>query len=780
VILYLDLSGLGLTSLPRNILACKNLKALDLSENKNINCENLNSLQSLEVIFIESANLDIFPKEITELKELTSINLNDNNIKGIPDEIENLTSLTGFNLTSNQISSLPESLFNLKSLVTLYLPGNKLDSISERLGNLEHLEHLYLSGNKIKKLPNSIYKLKNLKVLILEAIELENINKEIENLSDLEALQLSYNKIKSIPEEIGNLSNLKSLQIDNNELTEISKGILKLPKLESLSLENNKIKSIPTSLNQLKNLADLDISSNNISIIEDGCFLNLKNLRGLRLANNNITSLNSSIKDLENLKILELSMNSLKTLPTEIKYLLSLENINLMFNNLEILPDEICDLSLISGLFIDGNNLQEYPLKLSNLKRLNRLYLGGAKNPLNKMQDTVDMGLWELFEYLNNLQGISKHSIFWQIPKSLQVSFQQYLSFFSVFVEKITGKEIIFEVSKTSGGLKLSAQTSKELSIEEIDKLLKSYLSLLSKTADDIDLNYESLSTKQQIFEFRQFIRDIKSENVRLKDKVQDYYEKVMLLSDNNTEKDNKIAELNFEIKFFKEQSTELIKIISNKNSNNQSIGIVFDPLSMNYLQYEKKIKESIDVDVLIFQLMQKLIRMMEDKHHKQIEDLHNKELAQWLRDKGYNPSEQTQSGISNVNYGELDIMIRSNDNGTPISIIEALKSSSCGANDTNISSHIDKLIHDYDTAGHKVNFLIVYCEAKKFSEYWTNYLSYMENLNLNPGFRNKFPLLTFIDTNISKVVNLKIGLANHLREDEVVKVYHFIVNMSK
>ncbi|NJK96719.1 MAG: hypothetical protein HC905_18975 [Bacteroidales bacterium] len=148
------------------------------------------------------------------------------------------------------------------------------------------------------------------------------------------------------------------------------------------------------------------------------------------------------------------------------------------------------------------------------------------------------------------------------------------------------------------------------------------------------------------------------------------------------------------------------------------------------------------------------------------------------MRDRGYIATDQTRSGKSNQNSGELDIMIRG-ENGIPVSIIEAFRLSSCGNYNKVISQHIFKLLNDYDTAGHQTNFIIVYSESKNFITNWENYFDYLEDLNNKEDFENsRYPLISFLDTKISRHTDIKIGVARHLREKETVTVYHIFINM--
>lgn len=185
------------------------------------------------------------------------------------------------------------------------------------------------------------------------------------------------------------------------------------------------------------------------------------------------------------------------------------------------------------------------------------------------------------------------------------------------------------------------------------------------------------------------------------------------------------------------------------------------------------------DSEDLLLQLVDKAVRILERKHTRKIEDLHNDDFTDWLRDKGFQVSDQTRSGKSLKTSGELDFMIRK-DNGTPVSIIEAFRLSSCGDNNTVISHHVNKLLSDYDTAGHKNKFILIYAESPNYSDLWKKYVSYISKIETKKGYDNKNKLLSFTDTGeqFSKVTDVRVGEAIHEREGKKIKVFHIFINL--
>jgi len=172
--------------------------------------------------------------------------------------------------------------------------------------------------------------------------------------------------------------------------------------------------------------------------------------------------------------------------------------------------------------------------------------------------------------------------------------------------------------------------------------------------------------------------------------------------------------------------------------------------------------------------------RILERKFQKKIEDFINDDVVDLLRTKGHNIADQTRSGISSNNKGagELDIMIRMN-NGIPVTIIECFRLESCGAKNTVVSEHLSKLLSKYDTHELKRKFIIVFGEAERFDNLWTNYSQYIKNLNSNENYGEKYPVSGFsVRDDLHSFANMKVGISRHENNGETVEVVHMMLNM--
>lgn len=246
----LDLSNLGLASVPKEIGLLTFLISIDLSGNQ----------------------LTSLPEEIAHLKLLKSLQLGDNDLTSLPKEIKKLESLTFLSLDNNQLTSLPREIGQLKSLKSLILSNNQLTSLPEEIGEMISLEKIFLYENQLTRLPEAIVQ-----------------------LQELTEIYLFGNRLTYLPKKIGRLKSLTCLHIGYNQFTILPKEVGQLELLTGLYLSGNRITSLPKEIGQLKLLVELHISDNLLTSLPDEIG-NLMFLKELRLYNNQLTSLPSDIR----------------------------------------------------------------------------------------------------------------------------------------------------------------------------------------------------------------------------------------------------------------------------------------------------------------------------------------------------------------------------------------------------------------------------------------------------------------------------------------------------
>ncbi|MCA1900428.1 MAG: leucine-rich repeat domain-containing protein [Chloroflexi bacterium] len=213
----LDLSGLGLTSLPPEIGRLTNLDSMLLFQNK----------------------LTSLPPEISQLTGLTHLSLWDNKLSNLSLEIVQLTNLTELDLSKNQLTSLPPEIGQLASLQNLELSENQLTSLPPEIGQLTNLTKLDLFFNQLTSLPFELWKLPELKNLSISGNPFSEIPTELWRKTDLKELDMSGLGLAALPPEIGQLTNLTELNISYNQLTSLPLEIIRLHKLGYINLRGN-------------------------------------------------------------------------------------------------------------------------------------------------------------------------------------------------------------------------------------------------------------------------------------------------------------------------------------------------------------------------------------------------------------------------------------------------------------------------------------------------------------------------------------------------------------
>ena len=203
------------------------------------------------------------------------------------------TNTTTLILTRNHLTSLPgDGLVRYPSLKTLVLSHNAIDRV---VGRVQHdqLENLDLSHNLLSGQ--------------LDAILLSGLPK-------LRHLNIAYNRFESLGNDtLIHSSKLQWLSLNGNPVRFIDSGLFRRNEfLGYLSLSGLQVDAIPAKLlDPLTRLQQLDIRDNpKLSALQDDAFRFLgSSLRHLNLANNSLSSLPRSLRQLDALRTLNLDDN---------------------------------------------------------------------------------------------------------------------------------------------------------------------------------------------------------------------------------------------------------------------------------------------------------------------------------------------------------------------------------------------------------------------------------------------------------------------------------------
>lgn len=169
-----------------------------------------------------------------------------------------------------------------------------------------------------------------------------------------------------------------------------------------------------------------------------------------------------------------------------------------------------------------------------------------------------------------------------------------------------------------------------------------------------------------------------------------------------------------------------------------------------------------------------------ENKYNMIIRDL----LNHSIRHKGWSVKDQSMGGTTDsfsqansAGISSRDLIVL-NKKGHHISAIECLRLKSVptdAENDSDIKLHLKKIFRN-EPIGISPLFIIGYCETKSFAKTWEKYLDYISQID----FENYQNIECFRDIKTSPIMaNLKVTKVKHIRETNVIEVFHLFINMN-
>ncbi|XP_013133559.1 PREDICTED: leucine-rich repeat-containing protein 15-like [Papilio polytes] len=267
----------------------------------------------------------------------------------------------------NIVSIELEAFYRLPALAILDLAENKIESLP--LGvfdRLPSLSRLNLSYNLLTELPLGIFNHnRDLSVLDLEGNSLHNLKPGlIDPLWRLYQLDLSHNFFKGneiVPALFDKKRDISILTLSGNDMTEAN-FLSIMNNLNYLYMDGCKLKVVPklaTDLN-MKNLRHLSLASNEITSVDDAkTFSKLKDVMKLNLSRNQIVFIHKDVfKNLRYLEEIDLRYNKLTTLPIDMfQNIPKLYELRLSYNLLTDIPLNAFAGTELKRLSFDNNNI---------------------------------------------------------------------------------------------------------------------------------------------------------------------------------------------------------------------------------------------------------------------------------------------------------------------------------------------------------------------------------------------------------------------------------------
>lgn len=360
----LDLHGNALTAIPIGLRRLERLTSLNLSHNKldNSALDIVAQIKLLkELRLSHNAIAGHLPLSITELPYLEVLELQDNRLLGLPEAVRELVNLRVLNISHNQLTDLPMEALQHVPLQELDASNNALITSLFPLGaNAEHrtLRSLNIANNSLA----AITFLEHFDLPLLQTLNITNNHltalQSLSGCPGLITLNAGENKISELPHGFTDLARLRHVNFSGNDLRLVPTEIANMESLESLVLAANPLqvkkyltmnasdikrdlraklepeptngepesaidgdRSEPASGSQapgakwtLKPNGLLDLAGQgltNDNIMDLASFLEVNDVRQLRLQDNKFTDISPALVLAPNVRVLDLSNNPL-------------------------------------------------------------------------------------------------------------------------------------------------------------------------------------------------------------------------------------------------------------------------------------------------------------------------------------------------------------------------------------------------------------------------------------------------------------------------------------
>lgn len=172
-----------------------------------------------KAIFLDLSHLGLetVPESLREVKGLKRLKLSSNKLATIPAWIGELSHLVQLDLYLNPLQEIPQSLGRLTALEILRIDSASETAADKIIGTLGNLRELAIARLGLRTVPEWVRNLKKLSTLYLFENELTQLPEWLGELTKLSHLNLSENHLSALPAFLKDLSSLKRLDVSNNE-----------------------------------------------------------------------------------------------------------------------------------------------------------------------------------------------------------------------------------------------------------------------------------------------------------------------------------------------------------------------------------------------------------------------------------------------------------------------------------------------------------------------------------------------------------------------------------
>ena len=271
----IDLSNKGLMTFPEEILKCKNLRVLRLSENGLINLPaalgNLTKLEELDLSRNQGLSfLDLGIIFKGAFFRLDKLNLENCEMGHLPTEIGMQSSLKDLNVSGNLLNNLPYSITRLSKMETLDASNNRIEDITWQVHQWWALKRLDISNNQEMKTEELIFALSTLDHLDYLAVShLTHLPKEAKDLN-VDELVISDSKIDRflrVPTS-SKINKLAFISCEFKDAEKVAEVVEEFVQPDFLRLNNIQTSDLFYFMKMRCDIDSVDIRSNNLRNIQ--------------------------------------------------------------------------------------------------------------------------------------------------------------------------------------------------------------------------------------------------------------------------------------------------------------------------------------------------------------------------------------------------------------------------------------------------------------------------------------------------------------------------------
>lgn len=202
--------------------------------------QHIDTAQKTGACQLKSLGLKEVPEELQKLKNLRTVDLSDNKIPQLPSWFVEFNNMKNLTINNSKLASLPEEFGQLKKLEVIHLCGNALSSIPASFSNLSNLKSLNLSSNRLTVFPPELLVLQMLDSIDLSQNAITELPHDMSGLQATE-LNLNQNQVSLLPNSIALCQRLKVLRVEENclDISAFTPEIMKNSKISLFAVEGN-------------------------------------------------------------------------------------------------------------------------------------------------------------------------------------------------------------------------------------------------------------------------------------------------------------------------------------------------------------------------------------------------------------------------------------------------------------------------------------------------------------------------------------------------------------